>query len=119
MDEAERCSRCGYLYLSKLIAVGTVDELRAHPGANPPGTRRVEIETPRAAEVIAATRNLPFVHEATIFGRAIHLLIDARTRDEELSAALGLNGVTVEPVTPSLEDVFVTMTNRINEALQP
>src|SRR5690242_21183953 len=32
MDEAERCSRVGYIYDGDLIAQGTLEELRALPG---------------------------------------------------------------------------------------
>lgn len=114
MDEAERCSRVGYLYLSRLIALGTVDELRAHPDANPAGTRRVEVEADGDIRRLTEIRRLPFVREAIIFGRSFHLLVDEHVADAVISQAAG--GAAVSAVTPTLEDVFVTMTYRANEA---
>ena len=38
MDEAERCGRLGYIYMSKLIALGTIRDLQQLPDANPEGT---------------------------------------------------------------------------------
>jgi ABC-2 type transport system ATP-binding protein len=113
MDEAERCGRVGYIYLSRLIAIGTVDELQRLPGANPPGTTRVEIASANASELLARVRRLPYVHEATIFGRAIHALVET-DRLDALQAEAG--GTTVERIVPSLEDVFVTLTYEAAEA---
>ena len=47
MDEAERCGRLGYIYMSKLIALGTVADLQKLPDANPPNTSRLE-SSPRS-----------------------------------------------------------------------
>src|SRR6476659_3190886 len=77
MDEAERCGRVGYIYMSKLVALGTISELQHLPEANPAGTSRVEIETPDTSTVLAALRKESGVREATIFGRSIHSLVDS------------------------------------------
>ena len=38
IDEAGRWSRVGYLYLSRVLALETPDELKRMPGMGPPGT---------------------------------------------------------------------------------
>src|SRR5436190_1664420 len=59
MDEAERCGRVGYLYLSRLLALGTPDELRRLPEVTPPGTKRLEISRADAAATLDRLRKLP------------------------------------------------------------
>ncbi|MEO8130407.1 MAG: ABC transporter ATP-binding protein [Bryobacteraceae bacterium] len=113
MDEAERCGRVGYIYLSKLIAIGSVDELKALPAANPEGTERVELECPNASVALAMVRKLAYVREATIFGRAIHILMDRAAGRGQLASdleACGCGASSIRAVAPSLEDVFVTLT---------
>jgi ABC-2 type transport system ATP-binding protein len=113
MDEAERCGRVGYIYLSKLIAIGTVAELQRLPEANPAGTSRVQIDTANPAQILDTVRAMAGVREATIFGRSIHALVET-DRLEALRAQLP--GARVETIEPSLEDVFVTLTYQIMEA---
>ncbi len=118
MDEAERCERVGYIYLSKLIAYGTPDELKEIPEVSPPGTRRIEIDTSHTSSALATVKRLPYVHSSTIFGQSIHLLMDEKTGldrvKEDLSKA-GFSDAELRPITPSLEDVFVTLTNSLKE----
>src|SRR6266851_4817857 len=81
MDEAERCSRVGYIYLSRLLAVGTPGELKELPDVTPPGSRRLEINLPPSAggsditTLLDSLRDRPGVLQATIFGQAIHALV--------------------------------------------
>src|SRR5262249_52165188 len=105
MDEAERCGRVGYLYLSRLLVVGTPDELRGLGAVTPDGTRRVEVVGHDSAGLLARLRQQPGVREATIFGQTVHALIeDGCTLD-------GLRGgAVVRPAEANLEDVFVTLT---------
>ncbi|MFN7923004.1 MAG: ABC transporter ATP-binding protein [Bryobacteraceae bacterium] len=113
MDEAERCGRVGYLYLSHLIALGSVDELRSSPETNPPGTLRLEVDAPAGA--LAVVDKLGYVRESTLFGRRMHLMIDEAAGVERLSADLeraGVGAAQIVPIEPSLEDVFVTLTRR-------
>jgi ABC-type multidrug transport system ATPase subunit len=102
MDEAERCGRVGYIYLGRLLTVGTPGELKALPEVTPPGTRRLEIVGPDPAGLLVELQRRPGVREATIFGQSIHALADA-------DCDLGDLGAAVRPAAPNLEDVFVTL----------
>ncbi len=115
MDEAERCGRVGYIYLSNLVAIGTVAELQRLPDANPAGTTRIQIRTDRPSAALDDVRRMPGVREATIFGQSIHALVETAQLDN-LKAQLPQ--ATIEPIEPSLEDVFVTLTYKIMEKAQ-
>jgi ABC-2 type transport system ATP-binding protein len=115
MDEAERCGRVGYIYLSKLVALGTVRELQKLPEANPEGTTRVQIATANASALLGSLRQMAGVREATIFGQSIHALV---ATDQIDALRQRLPDAQIEPIVPSLEDVFVTLTYKIQESSQ-
>jgi ABC-2 type transport system ATP-binding protein len=113
MDEAERCSHVSYIYYGKMIADGTPDSLRELPDVQPPGTYRVEITTTAVTKALRFARTIPGVRSATIFGQAMHALIDDHLDLDELRERLMKNGVVVaeiRPLAPTLEDVFVELT---------
>jgi drug efflux transport system ATP-binding protein len=111
MDEAERCGRVGYLYLSRLLAMGTPRELVRIPEVTPPGTKRLEIRSPNPAELLAELRKRPDVHEATIFGHSIHALVDA-----SFDPVVCGPDLIVHETEPNLEDVFVSLARAQQEA---
>jgi ABC-type multidrug transport system ATPase subunit len=113
MDEAERCSHVGYIYLSKLIVCGEPDELKQLPAVNPAGTRRVDVTCDHVTVGLQAVRHLPGVRGATVFGQSMHLLLDADVSDDvikERLAGANIHAADIRPIAPSLEDVFVTLT---------
>ena len=106
-----------------MLVPGTPDELVGLPAVTPLGTRRVEAACARgAAAVMERSRGLAYVREVTIFGNALHLLLEAQVPDAEvaadLEAAAGAD-VDVRPIAPSLEDVFVRLTRLQVEAGAP
>ena len=114
MDEAERCSKVGYIYLSRMLVEGRPDELTELPEVVPAGSRQVQAECEQgAAAVMGKARSMPYVQDVTIFGNALHLLVDGSVDDaaieRDLTAAAG-SPVHVQPIAPSLEDVFVRLT---------
>ena len=114
MDEAERCGTVGYLYLSKMLVSGKPDELMRLPEVTPSGMRRVEAECRQGvAAVMGRARELPYVDDATIFGNALHLLVEEGIPDERIARDLeDASGapVAVRPIAATLEDVFVRLT---------
>jgi ABC-type multidrug transport system ATPase subunit len=122
MDEAERCAWVAYLYLSKLIVVGKPDRLKKLPEVTPKGSRRVEAQcTAGVAALMSSAKTLPYVHDATIFGNSLHLLVDENVSNESIDRDLerfGLGEVSVNDIDPSLEDVFVRLTETRGKALE-
>lgn len=114
MDEAERCSHVGYIYLSKLVVCGVPDDLKQLPVVNPPDARRVDVTCDHVTTGLQALRRLPGVRTATVFGQSMHLLLDKEVTEEFIRAELAKVGIPradIRPIAPSLEDVFVTLTN--------
>lgn len=113
MDEAERCSHVGYIYMSKLIVCGEPDQLKQMPEVSPPGTRRLDITCDHVTTALQAMRQLPGVHTATVFGQSMHLLLNVAISREAIEAKLrevGISHAEIHEIGPSLEDVFVALT---------
>lgn len=113
MDEAERCSHVGYIYLSKLIVCGEPDDLKQLPEVNPAGARRLDVTCDHVTVGLQAVRRLPGVRSATVFGQSMHLLVEDKVDEQAIHqrlAEVNIQGADIRPIAPSLEDVFVTLT---------
>jgi len=118
MDEAERCNRLGYVYFSRLLALGTAEDLLSLPVVTPAGSRWVEFFHPGAAQELPRMLELPPLIKGTVYGNTAHLLVRADTGDEELARMLAeLLGseVTLRAAHPTLSDVFVALTREAEE----
>ena len=114
MDEAERCSHVGYIYFSKLIVCGTPNELKQLDEISPPGTARLEVRCPRLPSAMRILAEKPYVDDVTIFADSLHVLAEQGS-EHRISAdleAAGYPQTQVIPIPPTLEDVFVTLTQR-------
>ncbi len=106
MDEAERCDMVGFIMNGKLITEGQPDDL--------PGRFKKEIIAVRGHTVMKRTRNLIFpdiVIDKKVFGDRLHLTVEnAHKSIPEIRDFLNRNDIVdviLEPVIPSMEDVFV------------
>jgi ABC-type multidrug transport system ATPase subunit len=115
MDEAERCDHVGYIYMSKLIVWGEPDELKQMPEVNPTGTRRLDVTSDHVTVALQAVRQLKGVRSATVFGQSMHLLVDESVLPEQINEKLrsvGISHAEIHEIGPSLEDVFVTLSEK-------
>jgi len=113
MDEAERCSHVGYIYMSKLVVCGEPDDLKQLPMVNPPDTKRIDVTCDHVTKGLQAIRHLPGVRTATVFGQSMHLLVDKTVSEEYIRGQLekvNIPHADIRPIAPSLEDVFVALT---------
>lgn len=115
MDEAERCSNVGYIYNSELIVSGGPDELKKLREVVGKGVKRLEITCRPLVKSFNIIKAIPYVKDATIFGQCLHVLIDETTSIDKFDNDLNMRGIkTIEirEISPSLEDVFVTLTKQ-------
>ncbi len=115
MDEAERCSHVGYIYMSKLVVCGEPDDLKKMPLVNPPDARRLDVTCDHVTRGLQVVRRLPGVRTATVFGQSMHLLVDKNISEDLIRGELtkaGIPQADIRPIAPSLEDVFVALTTK-------
>ena len=107
LDEAERCDRIALMHAGRLVALGTVPELKEVFA----GRVLLEVTCPRFLEAQEKLEGLPGVLEATVFGTRLHVVVaDAEEGGRLVRQHLEKDGnapVSVERIVPSLEDVFI------------
>src|SRR5438876_7920219 len=112
MDEAERCSHVGYIYMAKLVVWGEPDELKHLPLVNPPDAKRLDVTCDHVTTALQAMRQMRGVRSATVFGQSMHLLVDEHIKRAEIDEQLrgvGISHAEIHEIGPSLEDVFVEL----------
>jgi ABC-2 type transport system ATP-binding protein len=107
LDEAEYCHRLALIHAGRLVALGTVSELKTVFK----GHSVLEVTTKRPGDALEAIGEAPWARETSIFGTRIHVVVEdadeGGKRIEERLAAEGIGPVAVERILPSLEDVFI------------
>lgn len=121
MDEAERCTDIGYIYMSRLLLLGDPNELKRLPEVTPAGTKWYELEAPSAVQRLPALRREAGVRDATLFGERIHVLADETISRDRLLGPLAVDPQQCEirEIGPTLEDVFVTLTRNAQQRRRP
>ena len=112
MDEAERCTRVGFLSQGKLVASGEPSDLRR----NFRGTILEVFSEQRFAAKNALEKSAHVV-DVNLFGEGLHVTVlddpakaEAETRDVLDSKHIAVR--SIQPVEPSIEDVFFQLTGQ-------
>ncbi len=112
LDEAERCHRVTLIHGGRLAAIGTIAEVKEVFARRP----ILELRTGRAADAMRLLDAMPEVEKTSLFGTAVHVVLrSSATAGDALVARLRDQGIrvdSVEPVAPSLEDVFLDVVER-------
>ncbi|MBZ0301663.1 MAG: ABC transporter ATP-binding protein [Anaerolineae bacterium] len=112
MDEAEHCGRVGFMQRGKLLAYDTPRALKEqylHGAA-------WNLAAEPLLEAVEALDTLPGIAQSRLEGDRAHVIVTPGAwTPESLTAALTGQGMTVtavEPVEPTLEDVFTLLARR-------
>jgi len=107
LDEAEYCHRLALIHAGRLVALGTVAQLKDVFA----GRAVLEVNAPRLSEALELLGEQDWALETSVFGTRIHVVV--RDSDEGrglITAALEQQGnppTSIERIVPSLEDVFI------------
>ncbi|HEX5070764.1 MAG TPA: ABC transporter ATP-binding protein [Vicinamibacterales bacterium] len=116
LDEAERCDRVAIMHVGKLAALGSIAELKSVFADRP----IMEVRGPDPVGLMSWLDRSPLVEKTSLFGTAVHAVLrSASTSVDQLMRALTGAGRAVdslEPVVPSLEDVFLDVVDRLGRA---
>lgn len=117
MDEAERCNKVGYIYNSKLIVTGGPEDLKKLPEIRKPGKKRLELVCSPLVQTFNKVKALSYIDSVTIFGQALHLETDQHITEQQLASDLSDARIdSCREIDPTLEDVFVTLTEASRQA---
>jgi ABC-2 type transport system ATP-binding protein len=117
MEEAEHCRRLALMNRGRLIALDSPSALRASMSEP-----LYQVQTPDAPHAVEALAKSPAVMEASLFGRAVHVVMkQAAGAEASIRATLGdvdVTATSVEQIPPALEDVFVALIRREGGAVE-
>jgi ABC-2 type transport system ATP-binding protein len=110
LDEAERCNRIGMMHKGKILAEGTPEAVKK---LMPQTILEIRGDQPRRLSTLLRER---YPAQAVgLFGDRIHLVTRTPEQDyqeiETMMIRSGFSGLSIRPVEPSLEDVFIAVLN--------
>jgi len=111
MDEAERCHKLAYLAYGRLLAQGTADSVIAD--------QRLSTWAVHGDDLVPLGQRLrgsPGVAQTVAFGTALHVSgTDAALLERTLREATRRDGLRIEPIDTSLEDVFIYLMSQASD----
>ncbi len=109
MDEAEYCHRLALMYRGRIVALGAPAALKRELA----GQALLRLDAADPLETMRTVEALEGVRDVAVFGSGLHVTVEqaapAMARIREALAARGLAVRRLEPIQPSMEDVFVAL----------
>jgi ABC-2 type transport system ATP-binding protein len=113
MDEAELCNTIGFMHQGKLIAVDTPQNLKSKLT-----DELLELKAEPIREVSKQVKSAAGIKEVIVFGDRLHLTVtDINQAQTAVMAILQKNKfqlISLKPIKPSLEDIFVNLVRTSN-----
>ena len=107
LDEAERCDRIALMHAGRLVAHGSVAQLKDVFA----GRVLLEVACARPLDAQFVLESEPGILEASVFGTRLHVVVsDESSGRLLLERTLGsgdFGSLSIERIVPSLEDVFI------------
>jgi len=106
MDEAEYCHRVALMYAGRVIALGSPAELKQSFGAR----HLLMLETTDLLGAMRALQGRQGIVDVAVFGSGLHITVAEARGSDEVRTALSAARIKIdslEPIPPSMEDVFV------------
>jgi ABC-2 type transport system ATP-binding protein len=107
LEEAEYCNDIILMDSGKIIAQGNPRELKE----NYLSKKIMEVVTDKPVLAMEILEGENFVDETAIFGNKIHVILSPSAGNAEkiktILSGKGINVISVEEITPTLEDVFI------------
>jgi len=112
MDEAEYCHRLALMYRGKVTALGTPAELKQSLGSH----HLLLLQVSDIVSSMKLLENVPGATDVAVFGGGLHVTVEndqsAIPQIRQVLEGAGIQVPILEPIEPSLEDVFVAMIER-------
>jgi len=112
MDEAEYCHRLALMYRGKVTALGTPSELKQSLGSH----HLLLLEVSDIVASMKLLESVPGASDVAVFGGGLHVTVEndqsAIPQIRQVLEQAGIQVPILEPIEPSLEDVFVAMIER-------
>src|SRR5580658_2385762 len=116
MDEAEYCHRIALMYGGRIIALGSPEELKNSLGVG----HLLNLETSDLLRSMTTLTGKPGILDVALFGSGLHVKVAGTAGGEEivrgLLAPAGIKIAVLEPILPTMEDVFVSLIEREERA---
>lgn len=107
MDEADYCNTIGMMYQGEIVALASPETLKDQmPGV------LVQLECDRPADIPALVEKMPEVMNVAVHGALTHITLRSKSDAKKVAQEILNHGIHIsgwEEITPSLEDVFITM----------